>query len=65
MTIERSDLESKFRQVQTAIDDTTTTVKNASIGLAIGAVVLMLLVYLLGKRTGKTGAAQVEIYRLG
>lgn len=64
MAIERTDLEAKFRQVQSAVDDTATGAKKAGIGLAIGAVLLVLLVYLLGKRTGKKGGAQLEIYRL-
>ncbi len=64
MTIERNDLESKFRQVQTAVDDTASTAKNAGIGLAIGAVLFVVLVYLLGRRKGKKGGARLEIYRL-
>ncbi len=64
MTIERNDLESKFRQIQTAVDDTASTAKNAGIGLAIGAVLFVVLVYLLGRRKGKKGGAQLEIYRL-
>ena len=64
MTIERSDLEAKFRQIQAAVDDTASTAKNAGIGLAIGGVLLVLLVYLLGRRKGKKGGAQLEIYRL-
>lgn len=64
MTIERGDLEAKFRQVQTAVDDTASTAKSAGTGLAIGGVLLVLLVYLLGRRKGKKGGAQLEIYRL-
>ncbi len=64
MTIERSDLEAKFRQIQTAVDETTATAKNAGTGLAIGGVLLVLLVYLLGRRKGQKGGARLEIYRL-
>lgn len=64
MTIERSDLEAKFRQIKTAVDETTSTAKNAGVGIAIGGVLLVLLVFLLGKRKGKKGGAQLEIYRL-
>lgn len=64
MTIERNDLEDKFRQIQNAVDETTSTAKNAGIGLAIGGVLIVLLVYLLGRRKGKKGGAQLEIYRL-
>ncbi len=64
MTIERSDLESKFRQVQDAVDETAETAKNAGIALAIGGVLLILLVYFLGRRKGQQGGAQIEVYRL-
>ncbi len=64
MSIERTDLEKKFRQIQSAVDDTTSTAKNAGIGLAIGGVLLVLLVYSLGRKKGKKGGAQLEIYRL-
>lgn len=64
MSIERADLEAKFRQVQTAVDDTTSTAKNAGVGLAIAAVVVVLLVYFLGRRKGRKGGAQLEVYRL-
>lgn len=64
MAIQRNDLESKFRQIKSAVDETASTAKNAGIGLAIGGVLLVLLVYLLGRRKGKKGGAQLEIYRL-
>ena len=64
MTINRNDLESKFRQVQSAVDDSTSTVKQAGVGAALAAVALLVLVFLLGRRKGKKGGAQLEIYRL-
>ncbi len=64
MAIERSDLEAKFRRVQSAVDDTTTTVKNAGVALAIAGVVVVVLVYFLGRRRGRKGGARLEIYRL-
>ena len=64
MSIQRSDLEAKFREVQTAVDDTATTAKNAGVAIAIAAVVLLVLVFLFGRSRGKKGAAQLEVYRL-
>lgn len=64
MQIDRSDLEAKFRQVQSAVDDTTSTVKSAGVGLAVAGVLVVLLVYLLGRRKGRKGGAQLEVYRL-
>ena len=65
MTIGRDDLEAKFRQVQDAVDETATTARNAGAGIAIGAVVLLVLVFLFGRRKGKQqGGARLEVYRL-
>ena len=64
MAIDRSDLEAKFRQVKTAVDDTTSTAKNAGVGLALAGVLVVLFVYFFGRRRGGKGGAQLEIYRL-
>ena len=64
MSIERTDLEAKFRKVQSVVDDTTSTAKNAGVGLAVAGVVAVLLVYFFGRRRGRKGGAQLEVYRL-
>ena len=63
--IQRSDLEGKFREIQGTVDQTKQTAQDIGAMVAIGAVVLLVVVYLLGRRRGKKGSAQVEIYRLG
>lgn len=65
MTVERSDLENKLKEIQGAIDETAEGARNIGVAAAVGVVVLLLLVYLLGRRKGRKGSAQVEIYRLG
>lgn len=63
--IQRSDLEAKFREIQGTVDETRQTAQQVGAAVAIGAVVLLVLVYFLGRRRGQKGSAQVEIYRLG
>ncbi len=63
--IGREDLEGKLRQIKSAVDETAEQAKSATTAIAIGAVVLILVVYLLGRRKGrKTKGARLEIYRL-
>ena len=63
--IERSDLEAKLGEIKEAVDETATAAKNTGVALAIGVVVLVFVVYLLGRRKGgKTKGARIEVYRL-
>ncbi len=63
--VSRDDLEAKFRQlqdgVQSKFDDKKPTLITAA---AIGGVLLILLVFLIGKRSGKKKTALVEIRRV-
>jgi hypothetical protein len=65
MTVQRSDLEDKLREIQGVVDDTAEGARNIGVAAAIGVVVVLLLVYLMGRRKGRRGSAQVEVYRLG
>jgi hypothetical protein len=63
--ISRADLEAKFREVQTELTSTAEKAKGKVLVAAGGAfVVLVLLVYLLGRRSGKKRSTVVEIRRL-
>ena len=63
--IERNDLEAKFREIQQVVGETREAAKNTGIMIGIGVVVLLVLVFLFGRRRGKKGSAQLQIYRLG
>ena len=65
MTVQRSDLEDKLREIQGVVDDTAEGARNIGVAAAIGVVTLLVLVYLIGRRKGRRGSAQVEVYRLG
>ena len=64
MSVEKSDLEAKLREIQEIVDETTDSARIAVITV-VGAVLLLLVIFLLGRRKGKKGSARVEVYRLG
>lgn len=63
MTVSRADIEAKLREIQEAIDETAAGVRNLPVLAAVGAVALLLVVYLLGRRKGRKRAARVEVFR--
>jgi LPXTG-motif cell wall-anchored protein len=65
MTVEKTDLEAKLREIQEVIDETTGSVKSKGMASAIGVVLILLIAFLMGRRKGKQGSARVEVYRLG
>ena len=63
--VTRADIETKLRQLRGDLEDTEEVVKEASKGVAIGGIVLLLvLVFLLGKRRGRRKSTVVEIRRI-
>jgi ABC-type Fe3+-siderophore transport system permease subunit len=63
--ITRGDLETKFREIQDdvqgRVESKKSTLKTAAIA---GGVVMLLLVYILGRRSGRKKTTLVEIRRL-
>ena len=63
--ITREDIETKLRQLKGDTDEVVEQNKTSGIVVAaIGAVVVLALVYFLGRRRGKKKSAFVEIRRL-
>ncbi len=63
--ITRDDLEAKFADLQSGIQGTARSKKSTLITAAgVGAVLLVLIVFLLGKRSGKRTTTLVEIRRV-
>jgi hypothetical protein len=65
MTVERSDIEEKLKEIQGVIDETADGARSIGVAAAVGVVLLLLLVYLLGRRRGRSGSAEVQVFRLG
>jgi hypothetical protein len=65
MTVQKSDLEEKLREIQEVIDETGESARTVGMAVVLGVVLLLLLAFLLGRRKGKKGSARVEVYRLG
>ena len=63
--ITRGDLESKFREIQDdvqgKVEDKKATLRTAAVA---GGIVLVLLVYLFGRRSGRKKTTLVEIRRM-
>lgn len=64
MSVEKSDLEAKLREIKEIVDETTDSARTA-LFVVVGAVLLLLVIFLLGRRKGKKGSARVEVFRLG
>lgn len=64
-TITRDDLEARFRSVQDELQGKVTESKRTVLGTAAGVgAVLMVLMFLLGRRSGRKKRTIVEIRRL-
>jgi hypothetical protein len=63
--ITRDDLEAKFREIKGGVDQRTKAAKDTAMPFAIaGGLILLLLVYIVGKRVGKKKSTIVEIRRI-
>ena len=64
MSVERADLEAKLREIQQVVVETSEGAKNPGVIAAIGAGLLLVVAYLIGRRRGRKGAAKIEVYRV-
>lgn len=64
MTVDRADLEAKLREIQEVIEETAEGARNTGVLAALAVAVLVVVVYLAGRRKGRKAATRVEIYRL-
>lgn len=63
--ISKDDLEAKFREIKSEVDSVTSNAKSKAIPAGIaGGILLLLLMYLIGKRVGSKRSAMVEIRRI-
>ena len=64
MTVQRSDLEAKLREIQQVVEDTAEGARSPAVIAGVGIVLIVLFAYLMGRRTGRKGRARVEVYRV-
>jgi hypothetical protein len=63
--ITRDDLEAKFREIKGDVDKRAKAAKDTAMPFVIaGGLLILLLVYLIGKRVGKKKSTIVEIRRI-
>ncbi len=63
--ISPDDIEAKFRDIQGQVDGVAEdSKKKVAIGGAVGAVLILLLIYILGQKAGKKKSTVLEIRRL-
>ena len=63
--ITRDDLEAKFREIKGDVDQRAKAAKDTAMPFAIaGGLLVMFLVYVIGKRVGKKKSTIVEIRRI-
>ena len=63
--ITRDDLEAKFREIKGDVDQRARAAKDTAMPFAIaGGLLVLFLVYLVGKRVGKKKSTIVEIRRI-
>lgn len=63
--ISKEDLESKFRTIKHDVDQVANDKKSQIVpAVSVAAIVIMLIAYLLGQRTGKKKSAVVQIRRI-
>jgi hypothetical protein len=64
VNVEKADLEAKLKEIQDVVEETTGATRGAVVA-AVALVLVVALVFLVGKRRGKKGSARVEVFRLG
>lgn len=62
--IERSDIEAKARQIESAINDTKDAAQNTAVLAGVAVVIVVILAFLFGRNKGRAGKAIVEVYRV-
>jgi hypothetical protein len=64
LMVQASDIESKAREIQAALDETRESAQNTAViaGVVVGVFVLM--AFVMGRRRGKRSKAVVEVYRV-
>ncbi|MFZ0015446.1 MAG: hypothetical protein WAL25_15180 [Acidimicrobiia bacterium] len=64
MTVSREDIERKAQELAGAVDQTTKSVKNVAIVVAIVAAGIVAAAFIMGRRRGSRNKTVVEVYKV-
>jgi len=62
--VQASDIESKAREIQAALDETKESAQNTAVIAGVVVAVFVLMAFVMGRRRGKRSKAVVEVYRV-
>ena len=63
--VDRSQIEAKARELESAFDETKQGARNAAVVIGIGVLAVIIITFLLGRRRGKKKVgAVIEVYKL-
>ena len=64
MTVSRDDIERKAQELVGAVEDTTESVKNTAVMVAVAVGVVVTAAFIIGRRRGGRNKTVVEVYKV-
>lgn len=64
LMVQASDIESKAREIQAALDETKESAQNTAVIAGVVVAIFVLVAFVMGRRRGKRSKAVVEVYRV-
>lgn len=64
MTVSRDDIERKAQELVGAVEDTTESVKNTAVMVAVAVGVVVIAAFIIGRRRGGRNKTVVEVYKV-
>lgn len=64
MTISRSDIEAKAKEIIAAVEETKESAKNTAVVAGVVVAAIVVAAFLLGRRRGSRSKTLVEVYRV-
>jgi hypothetical protein len=64
LTVSRDDIERKAQQLVGAVEDTTESVKNTAVLVAVAVGIVVAAAFIIGRRRGGRNKTVVEVYKV-
>jgi hypothetical protein len=64
LTVSRDDIERKAQELVGAVEDTTESVKNTAVMVAVAVGVVVIAAFIIGRRRGGRNKTVVEVYKV-